>query len=176
MLVAAVLAFGLTLALTWPRGASEPRTQAVAAAAPEAARGFAPAPLSVAAPATQPTPTAVGAAQAPPLPNEAASAPEAAAPSLPVHLVFQSRRLAQDAQDPNRPGRTTIVRIINSSREALPVEVLVTSSEQLVKLQLEIVLGPHQSKELGADEGAALESGDVITVRSPNFRDLVRPI
>ncbi len=175
MLVAVVLAFGLTPALTWPRGGSEPRTRAIAVSAPEAAWGFAPTPMSVTAPATEPTPTAVAAAHGRPLPSDAAPAPEAAAPSLPVHLIFQSRRLAQDAQDPNHRGRKMIVRIISSSRETLPVEVPVTSAAQNVKLQLEIVLEPHRS-QLWGEGAAALESGDVITVRSPNFRDLVHPI
>jgi hypothetical protein len=176
LFVAVVLAFGITLALTWPRGAAEPHTRAGAASMPAVSRGSTPAPLSRAPPATEATPTAVAAARAQPAPNEAAPAPEAAAPSVPVQLTFQSRRLAADAQDPNRQGRKLVVHIINASREALPVEVLVTSSEQSVKLQLQMVLRPHQTQELGADAGAALESGDVITVKSPNFRDLVRPI
>jgi hypothetical protein len=176
LIVASVLAFGLTLALTWPRGESLQRGHAAAVSPRAASAGFTQTPLPVAAPAaTPPTATARPVAQIQSLANEAAPGPEAIAPSLPVHLIFQARRL-NAPPDPNRPAREMVVRLINSSREALPVEVLVTSPEQAVKLQLQLVLQPHQSRELGAEEGATLESGDVITVKSPNFRDLVRPI
>jgi hypothetical protein len=175
LIIAVVLAFGLTLALTWPRGEPEQRTDAVAATPRVASVGTqTPRPVS-APPATPPAPSAGPVARGQSVADEGAPGPEAIAPSLPVHLVFQSRRL-NAPPDPNHPAREMVVRLVNSSREALPVEVLVTSPEQAVKLQLQLVLQPHQSRELGAEEGATLESGDVITLKSPNFRDLVRPI
>jgi hypothetical protein len=177
LIVAVVLAFGLTLALTWPRGEPGERSHAAAVSARAASAGTqTPLPVSAApAPAPSPAPTTGPAARSQFPADEGAPGPEAIAPSLPVHLVFQSRRL-NATPDPNHPAREMVVRLINSSHEALPVEVLVTSSVQAVKLQLQLVLQPHQSRELGAEEGATLESGDVITVKSPNFRDLVRPI
>jgi hypothetical protein len=175
LIVAVVLAFGLTLALTWPRGEPGERSHAAAVSARAASAGTqTPLPVS-APPAPSPAPTTGPAARSQFPADEGAPGPEAIAPSLPVHLVFQSRRL-NATPDPNHPAREMVVRLINSSHEALPVEVLVTSSVQAVKLQLQLVLQPHQSRELGAEEGATLESGDVITVKSPNFRDLVRPI
>jgi hypothetical protein len=84
------------------------------------------------------------------------------------------RGVHEDGQEGTRRTPILVLRIVNSSSETLPLEVSVAGSAQDVRSHVEIVLGPRQVKELGADDGLEIQSGDVITLKSPSFRDLVR--
>jgi hypothetical protein len=171
ILIVVALGFAGALLVTWPRRES-PAPVPLAAAPAWAA----PKPWQAAAWAGGELPAGQSAgsrgAQRGSQPGE--SAPEVAdtAPPLPVHLVLQSRRIHESSWDPRDRDALMSIRISNSSSEALPLEVFVWNSERGSEGPMELGLGPYETKELGSDGAVEIHSGDVITVKSPNFRDL----
>jgi hypothetical protein len=153
--------------LSWPAPERERPSlsqPALAVRAPEAALQ-APAPNAPAAAATA-APANRSALPRLAQQTESAPAPQAAdtAPELPVRVS------TVDAPDPDSDNPLVIVRVISDSDDTLPLDVFVTTSAGVAKTHVEIVLGPHQTKQLAQDLGVAL--GDVITVRNPGFSDL----
>jgi len=87
-----------------------------------------------------------------------------AAPPLPVSLNYRQFR--------DDTGNRRVFRIYNSSTEPLPLDVSIASATGEKDAQYSFVIGPNETKELGAEGELHLAPGELITLRSPNFRVL----
>ncbi len=115
------------------------------------------------------------ASQSPPA-SAAERQPAEAGGPLPLELSFHRRLAHLDRANRGRPSYVVDARLYNVSAVPLAVEVLVSSAASQRAATIELNVAPNGIADFGADDGLEMRAADLITLRSPPYRDLVAQI
>lgn len=174
-LALAVVAFAVTMVVTWPAGprANGDRVTAVIAPRPQPPTPVAIPPTPIAPAPPPPAATLAGAPWVPQHRTPAASVEPALPegpklPALPVRLSFPFN---------SRMG-ARVVQIVatGSADEPLAVEVEVSNEATGKRVAHTISLNPPRMVTLGQDDGADVQQGDAVKVRAAGYADLVHRV
>jgi len=180
--------FSISFAIMWRQHKADEMPLPV----PVAGRVSAPTPLSAALPAALPMPAEPGSAVSPrsrlagpSVPRQVRPAPEAApqsnsdAPALPVMLnIVKTTAYVDDGTGTGAKANKEVYEAIisNDSQQQLDISVTEMNLPTMESSEAQISLAKGNQLHFGVGRGLKLLSGDQITLRSPNYRELTQPI